>query len=117
MANIVEVTRVFDAPVETVWKLWSDPELVKRWWGPDRFTCPGQTSILDEGAFSIVCMRSPAAFGGGDMYSIWNYTKIIPHKHIEFIQNLADAQGNKMAPVALGMPPGQMAVVVSSLTN
>jgi len=105
MANIVEVTRIFDAPVELVWKIWTDPELVKRWWGPDRFTCPVAEIHFKEGAKSIVCMRSPAAFGGGDMYSIWNYTKIILHQHIEFIQNLADAQGNKMAPVALGMPP------------
>ena len=26
------VTRVFDAPVEQVWKAWSDSEQVKRWW-------------------------------------------------------------------------------------
>ena len=34
------VTRVIDAPVEQVWKAWTDPELVKQWWGPDGFTCP-----------------------------------------------------------------------------
>jgi uncharacterized protein YndB with AHSA1/START domain len=105
MANIVEVTRIFDAPAEIVWKLWSDPELVKRWWGPDRFTCPRADINFTVGAFSIVCMRSPAEFGGGDMYSIWNYKKIIPFQEIEFIQNLADAKGNKMAPTALGMSP------------
>jgi uncharacterized protein YndB with AHSA1/START domain len=27
------VTRVFDAPVEQVWKAWSDPEYVMQWWG------------------------------------------------------------------------------------
>jgi len=45
------VTRVFDAPVKQVWNAWSDPEHVKRWWGPDGFTypaagyriCPGPT--------------------------------------------------------------------------
>jgi len=25
------VTRVFDAPVERVWKAWTDPEQVMRW--------------------------------------------------------------------------------------
>jgi uncharacterized protein YndB with AHSA1/START domain len=104
MANNVVVTRVFDAPVEMVWKIWTDPELVRRWWGPDRFTCPSAEIHFKEGAKSIVCMRSPKEFGGGDIYSIWNYTKIIHHQHIEFIQNLADAKGNKMSPVALGMP-------------
>ncbi len=36
----VVVTRVFDAPVELVWKAWSDPEYVRQWWGPTGFTCP-----------------------------------------------------------------------------
>ena len=30
------VTRVFDAPVEQVWKAWSDPSSVMQWWGPER---------------------------------------------------------------------------------
>jgi len=52
-ANIKErqivTTRVFDAPVENVFTAWSNPELLKRWWGPKGFTntfyvfdfCPG----------------------------------------------------------------------------
>ena len=27
------ITRVFDAPAELVFKAWTTPELVKRWWG------------------------------------------------------------------------------------
>jgi uncharacterized protein YndB with AHSA1/START domain len=77
MANNIVVTRIFDAPVEMVWKLWTDPELVKRWWGPDRFTCPRADINFKVGAFSLVCMSSPE-LGFGDSYSIWNYTKIIP---------------------------------------
>jgi uncharacterized protein YndB with AHSA1/START domain len=34
------VTRVFDAPVDEVWKAWSDPEYLMRWWGPIGFTSP-----------------------------------------------------------------------------
>jgi uncharacterized protein YndB with AHSA1/START domain len=33
-------TRVFDAPIGRVWKAWSEPEEVRRWWGPKGFTCP-----------------------------------------------------------------------------
>jgi uncharacterized protein YndB with AHSA1/START domain len=29
------ITRVFDAPVEQVWKAWVEPEMVKQWWGPE----------------------------------------------------------------------------------
>ncbi len=31
------LTRVFDAPVERVWKAWTDPEHVMQWWGSDGF--------------------------------------------------------------------------------
>ena len=33
-------TRVFDAPLERVWEAWTDSEDIKRWWGPNHFTCP-----------------------------------------------------------------------------
>ena len=31
--NLV-VTRILDAPIELVWKAWTEPEHVMRWWGP-----------------------------------------------------------------------------------
>lgn len=34
------VTRVVDVPVGQVWQAWTDPEQVRRWWGPTGFTCP-----------------------------------------------------------------------------
>jgi uncharacterized protein YndB with AHSA1/START domain len=102
--NIV-VTRVFNAPVELVWKTWVEPELVMRWWGPDRFTSPSAKIDFREGGTSVVCMRAPEEFGGQDMYSIWQYVKIVPLAKIEFIQNLSDKDGHKMKPADLGMPP------------
>jgi uncharacterized protein YndB with AHSA1/START domain len=30
------ITREFDAPKDLVWKAWTTPELVKRWWGAKR---------------------------------------------------------------------------------
>jgi uncharacterized protein YndB with AHSA1/START domain len=32
--------RTFNASRELVWKAWTDPELVKQWWGPDGVTNP-----------------------------------------------------------------------------
>jgi uncharacterized protein YndB with AHSA1/START domain len=100
------VTRVFNAPVEMVWKAWTDPALVMRWWGPAYFTSPSAQIDFREGATSLVCMRAPKEFGGGqDMYSTWAYEKIVPLQRIEFIQNLADKDGNRIEPEMIGMPP------------
>jgi uncharacterized protein YndB with AHSA1/START domain len=41
------ITRVFDAPRELVWKAWTDPEQVARWFGPRGFTTPPSTVTMD----------------------------------------------------------------------
>lgn len=104
MAKQIEVTRIFNAPVEMVWKVWTDPELVKRWWGPKHFSSPVAKIDFREGGKSIVSMLAPKEMGGQEYYSIWVYEKIIPLKTIEFIQSLSDKDGNKTDPTKVGMP-------------
>jgi uncharacterized protein YndB with AHSA1/START domain len=41
------ITRVFDAPRELVWKAWTDPDHVARWFGPRGFTTPRSTVTMD----------------------------------------------------------------------
>ncbi len=107
------VTRIFDAPVEQVWKAWSDPELVMRWWGPKGFTSPLARIDFREGGTSLVCMRSP---DGQDFYNTWEYRKIVPMELIEFIQNFADKDGKRADPAAHGLPPDFPQDVRSTVT-
>ena len=103
--NVV-VTRVFDAPVEQVWKAWSDSEQVRRWWGPQGFTSPSAKMDFREGGTSLVCMRAPAEYGGQDMYNTWTYRKIDPLQRIEFVLKFADKDGAPLDPAQAGTPPG-----------
>ena len=102
----VVVTRIFDAPVEEVWKAWSDPAYVTRWWGPTGFTSPSAEMDFRVGGASLVCMRAPAEYGGQDAYHTWTYTSIDPHERIEFVSNFANEDGAHLDPAAMGMPPG-----------
>lgn len=102
----LSVTRTFDAPVERVWKQWSESENVMRWWGPTGFTSPLAKMDFREGGVSLVCMRAPKEFGGFDMYNTWSYKKIVPHERIEFVLNFSDKDGNKLDPAKMGLPPG-----------
>ncbi|RAJ83602.1 activator of Hsp90 ATPase-like protein [Chitinophaga dinghuensis] len=104
MAKQIEVTRTFNAPVELVWSIWTDPELVKRWWGPKHFTSPVAKLDFREGGISLVSMKAPPEMGGQEYYSIWEYKEIIPLQRIEFIQSLADQEGHKTDPTKVGMP-------------
>jgi uncharacterized protein YndB with AHSA1/START domain len=40
-------TRVLDAPRELVWKAWTEPEQLARWWGPKGLRTPLETIELD----------------------------------------------------------------------
>jgi uncharacterized protein YndB with AHSA1/START domain len=104
MEKSLIVNRVFDASLEDVWNIWTEPELVMQWWGPDRFTCPLAKIDFRKGGISLVCMEAPKEFGGQRNYSIWTYTNIVHLQSIEFIQNLADENGVKQKPTTLGMP-------------
>jgi len=104
MAKQIEVTKIFNAPVEMVWKVWTDPELVKRWWGPKHFISPVAKIDFRVSGKSLVSMKAPKEMGGQVFYSVWEYVKIIPLQTIEFIQSLSDQEGNKTDPQKLGMP-------------
>jgi uncharacterized protein YndB with AHSA1/START domain len=49
-------TRIFDAPRELVWKAWTEPEQLARWWGPSGISTPVETIEVDlwpGGAFRL----------------------------------------------------------------
>ena len=77
---------------------------MKRWWGPKHFSSPVAKIDFRVGGHSLVSMKAPKEMGGQEFYSIWEYVNIVPLNTIEFIQNLADEDGNKTDPKLLGMP-------------
>ena len=99
------VTRIIDAPLELVWQSWTQPEHVRRWWGPKDYTSPTCTLDLRVGGKFVFCMRAPAEQGGQDSYTAGVYQRIVPMQLLEFTQTLADKDGNKIDPAEIGMPP------------
>lgn len=52
-------SRVLQAPPETVFAAWTDPDRLARWWGPAGFTTPvARVDLRPGGAWRIV-MRAP----------------------------------------------------------
>jgi uncharacterized protein YndB with AHSA1/START domain len=98
----VVVTRTFDAPLERLWRAWSDPDEVMKWWGPQGFTSPECRMDFREGGTTLVCMRSDQ---GWELFNTWAYRSIEPMDRIEFDQGFADKEGHRVAPPELGLPP------------
>src|SRR5437762_5468671 len=34
----INISRLLHAPIELVWEVWTNPEHIKNWWGPNGFT-------------------------------------------------------------------------------
>jgi len=94
------ITRTFDAPRELLWKAWTDPERVKRWWGPKGFTAPFCKIDLRIGGVFLNCMRSPE---GKDYWNTGIYREIVESERIVCTDSFADERGNVVPATHYGM--------------
>ena len=104
------IERIFDAPVELVWKAWTDPEHMKRWFGPRDYTCPVVEIDLRVGGKNLNCMRSSE---GQDIWSTGTYKEIVPMKRLVITDSFADENGNPVPATHYGMPEMPMEMLIS----
>jgi uncharacterized protein YndB with AHSA1/START domain len=89
--KLLTITRLFDAPRALVWKAWTEPGYIMRWWGPEGFTAPVvKIDLRVEGTY-LFCMRSPE---GRDFWSTGVYREIVPYERIVATDNFSDEKGN-----------------------
>jgi len=75
------ITRLLNAPVELVWEVWTNPEHIKNWWGPNGFTNTIFTMDVKPGGVWDFVMHGP---DGKDYKNKSIYKEIIKHKKIVF---------------------------------
>lgn len=97
---MLELTRVIDAPPGRVFSAWTDPEQVKRWWGPNGFTTPACRIDPRPGGIWHSCMRSP---DGRDYWSKGVYREIVQGERIVTTDFFSDEAGNRVPASQYGM--------------
>jgi uncharacterized protein YndB with AHSA1/START domain len=63
----IVVRRAIGASRERVFRSWTEPEQLRRWWGPAGFICPDAVVDLRPGGTYRLVMRAP---GGGPVMSV-----------------------------------------------
>ncbi len=53
------VEREFKAPLEVVWKAWTDPALLDKWWAPKPWKAETKEMDFREGGSWLYCMKGP----------------------------------------------------------
>ena len=102
--DAVVIERTFDAPVDLIWQMWTEPEHFKNWYGPKGFTVPVAEMDVRVGGKHLFCMESPD--GSMKMWSTGEYTEIVPNERLVYTDSMADENGNVVSPSAMGMPEG-----------
>ncbi len=84
------LTRTLDAPRALVFRAFTDPAHLVRWWGPEGFTVPECKMDVREGGAWRTCMRSP---DGNDYKVRGLYREIVKPERLVFTWAWEDESG------------------------
>jgi len=87
--HTIVIERVLDAPRELVWQLWTDPDEVTKWWGPEHFTTPREKIEFDlrPGGACRLTMVGP---DGVEYPNDGHFGVVEPPERLSFAQAVTD---------------------------
>jgi uncharacterized protein YndB with AHSA1/START domain len=77
-------TRVFDAPREVVWKAWTEPEQLARWWGPRGISTPLETIEVDLRPGGVFRMTMVSDADGTEFPSEMEFREVVEFERLVF---------------------------------
>ena len=87
----LNVVREFDAPVELVWKAWTEQELLDKWWAPKPWKAVTTSMNFREGGTWFYYMQGP---DDARHYCRVDYKSITPNKVFTGDDAFCDEKGN-----------------------
>ncbi len=90
-AKRMHIVREFNAPVEKVWKAWTKPNLLEKWWSPKPNVAKTKTMDFTVGGTWLFAMLTP---DGNQHWLCVKFTSIENAKLIGTTAVFCDANGN-----------------------
>jgi len=84
------ISRVLDAPRDRVWKVFTQVEHMKQWWGPKGFTVTHAKMDLRPGGTYHYALKSPT---GDAMWGKFVFREIAPPEKLVFMSSFSDEAG------------------------
>ncbi len=75
------LSRVIDAPPEKIYRAWTEPALLRRWFAPRPWITPQAELDVRPGGASLVVMRDPE---GNDYPNHGLYLEVVPNRRLVF---------------------------------
>jgi uncharacterized protein YndB with AHSA1/START domain len=93
LGDAVVIERTFDAPVELVWRMWTDPEHFKAWYGPAGATVSVENMELRVGGLRQVSMEVDSPRGPMKMSFAGQYLEVVDQKRLVYTESVSDTGG------------------------
>ena len=104
--DAVRIERTFDAPVDLIWQMWTDPEHFAAWYGPAGATMPVAEMDVRVGGTRLVCMEVTTPNGPMQMWFTGEYREVVENKRLVYTESMSNESGDIIAPSDMGMPSG-----------
>jgi len=104
--DAVMIERSFDAPVDLIWQMWTDPEHFAAWYGPAGATIPVAKMDVRVGGTRLVSMEVQTPNGPMQMWFTGEYREVAENERLVYTESMSDEKGNVVSPSDMGMPEG-----------
>jgi uncharacterized protein YndB with AHSA1/START domain len=104
--DAVVIERSFDAPVDLIWRMWTDPQHFKAWYGPSGATIPVATMDVRVGGTRLVYMEMPSPDGPVQMWFAGEYREVVKNERLVYTDSMSDENGKVLSPSDMGIPEG-----------
>ena len=104
--DAVVIERSFDAPVELIWQMWTDPDHFAAWYGPDGASIPVAEMDIRAGGARRVCMQVETPKGPMQMWFAGEYREVSENQRLVYTESICDEHGTVLAPAGAGVPEG-----------
>jgi len=88
----VTFNRVFDAPLDLVWAVWTEPAHVANWWGPHQFTNPVCEWDARPGGKIYIVMKGM----GMEHAMTGEFREVEPKRRLVFFSAVPDPEGGSI---------------------
>ncbi|MEY1556037.1 SRPBCC domain-containing protein [Yoonia sp. R2331] len=100
------IERTFDAAIDAVWAMWTDPAMFQKWYGPMGMTVPMAEMDVRVGGTRKIAMEMVTPDRTMKMYFTGVYKEVNPTSRLVYTEAMCDADGTLIPPSQMGMPEG-----------
>jgi uncharacterized protein YndB with AHSA1/START domain len=101
--DAIVVERIFDVPAALIWQLWTEPEHIRNWYGPQGFTVSVTEMDLRVGGHRLFCMEMQTADNSRPFWTTGEFREIVPNERLVYTDIPSNENGDLLSLADLGM--------------